>query len=224
MPMPKKLVVDGCLQCSRCGELKPVAEFQRHAITASGYRSNCRACNGNSTKRGRPQRKIVDGKLQCKICGEWKPLDQIEKHKQCAEGRGSRCHTCAVKRTSEYLSNNLDAFLKNLVARHHQNLTQRTKTRGRKHLWSKTCVTYEFIRQLWDKQGALCAITGRPMSHSRMGGSQMAYNVSIDRIDSDKGYEDGNVQLVCNAVNNMKAKMDMPSLEFWCRAILNGKQ
>ena len=38
------------------------------------------------------------------------------------------------------------------------------------------------------------------------------YNISIDRIDSTKGYTKDNTQLVCDIVNRMK--LDLPMNEF----------
>jgi hypothetical protein len=53
---------------------------------------------------------------------------------------------------------------------------------------------------LWHKQSGLCAITGVGMVHKH----HDLRTISIDRIDSDKGYAPGNVQLVCQAVNHAK--------------------
>lgn len=46
-------------------------------------------------------------------------------------------------------------------------------------------------------------------------------NVSIDQIDPNKGYTRDNVQLGCMGVNQMKADLDMPTLLFLCKSILN---
>ena len=40
----------------------------------------------------------------------------------------------------------------------------------------------------------------------------MNYNISIDRIDSSKGYTKDNIQLVCASLNNMK--MDLKNKHF----------
>jgi hypothetical protein len=37
-------------------------------------------------------------------------------------------------------------------------------------------------------------------------------SISVDRIDSDHGYEIGNVQLVCQAFNLMKNKYDQDDI------------
>ena len=64
----------------------------------------------------------------------------------------------------------------------------------------KTKITRGYLCGLWDKQEGCCAITGKAMVHKN--GS--LYTVSVDRIDSSLGYVEGNVQLVCKAINLAK--------------------
>lgn len=51
-------------------------------------------------------------------------------------------------------------------------------------------------------------------------------NVSIDRIDSTKGYLKTNVQLVCMVVNQMKSDLSLNELISICKQIIehNGKK
>ena len=49
-------------------------------------------------------------------------------------------------------------------------------------------------------------------------------NISIDRIDSTKGYIEGNIRLVCAAVNFMKHRMNDEELVWWCKEIVKGKK
>jgi hypothetical protein len=53
---------------------------------------------------------------------------------------------------------------------------------------------------LWEKQKGLCALTGIPMTYKFYEG-RVNTNLSVDRIDSAKGYSKDNVQLVCMAAN-----------------------
>jgi hypothetical protein len=68
------------------------------------------------------------------------------------------------------------------------------------------------------QQKGLCAISGLPMTHDRSQGKTRT-NISIDRIDSNKGYEIENVQLVCHIVNTIKSDMTMEELYFWTESI-----
>lgn len=45
-------------------------------------------------------------------------------------------------------------------------------------------------------------------------------NVSIDRVDSTKGYTKNNIQLVCSIINKMKLDMTIKELTYYCSKIL----
>lgn len=66
-------------------------------------------------------------------------------------------------------------------------------------------ITKNYLEKLLERQDFKCALTGRTFSNDLS-------NVSIDRIDSNKGYIYGNVQLVLWQVNGMKS--DLPQEEF----------
>jgi len=53
---------------------------------------------------------------------------------------------------------------------------------------------------LWKSQQGKCAITKMPMTHE----FKNLRSISVDRIDSAKGYIVGNIQLVCQWVNLAK--------------------
>lgn len=78
----------------------------------------------------------------------------------------------------------------------------------------------EFLAQMFSEQNGRCAVTGVPMTTLR--GGRHYTNVSIDRIDSNRGYERSNVQLVCLVVNLMKLDMDMIEFRNWCAAVMEG--
>jgi hypothetical protein len=65
----------------------------------------------------------------------------------------------------------------------------------------------EFITELFEKQKGLCKYSGVLLDISNTGGNDNQINInslSIDRIDSDKGYTKDNVILVTAIVNTMK--------------------
>ncbi len=50
-------------------------------------------------------------------------------------------------------------------------------------------------------------------------GNKNLKTISIDRIDSSKGYVRGNVQLVCWVVNQMKNDLTNDELTEWCTKV-----
>ena len=86
--------------------------------------------------------------------------------------------------------------------------------------YKREALSKEFLLNLFYEQEGMCAITGQPMTHIR-GQGRVNTNISIDRIDSTKGYTEDNVQLVCRIVNTMKLDMTDEEFKFWCSLVLN---
>jgi hypothetical protein len=82
-------------------------------------------------------------------------------------------------------------------------------------------LTLEYIMEIWDRQDGKCALSGEVMTHIMGTGGRVNTNISIDRIDSSKGYEVGNIQLVCAIVNIMKQNMSSNELISWCKLIVS---
>lgn len=59
------------------------------------------------------------------------------------------------------------------------------------------------VADVYEEQKMLCALTDESIVFPQVGHPQKAV-VSIDRIDSAKGYERDNIQLVTRQVNMMK--------------------
>lgn len=68
-------------------------------------------------------------------------------------------------------------------------------------------ISIEYAWQIWEKQDGRCSYTGVklqfPSRNKETRNSQ--YNASLDRIDSSKGYIEGNVQWVRSEINIMKS-------------------
>lgn len=82
-------------------------------------------------------------------------------------------------------------------------------SKGRASIKEKGCsLTTEYLKQQWEKQKGICPYTNIKMILPR---NTLAYNktkslmkASLDRIDSSKGYIEGNVEFVCSAINLAK--------------------
>lgn len=81
-------------------------------------------------------------------------------------------------------------------------------------------LTLDGLKEMYDKQDGLCAITGFPMELVPAKRQMNPYCLSIDRIDSNGGYVSDNVQLVCTAANTMKGNLDYEELNKFCKAII----
>ena len=72
----------------------------------------------------------------------------------------------------------------------------------------------------YDKFGLKCALSGKQMTFTA-GSGKVLTNISIDRINSKKNYEYGNIQFICHVVNSMKNNMEDNELINWCESIVN---
>ena len=81
-----------------------------------------------------------------------------------------------------------------------------------------------YLRALWEIQGGRCALSGRPMELPRNTrawerDSHNPWKPSLDRIDSTKGYVQGNVRFVSMIGNYCKNRFtDTDVIEF-CQAV-----
>ncbi len=81
-------------------------------------------------------------------------------------------------------------------------------------------ITITDLENLWSKQNGICYYTNQPMSY------ELGYknSVSVDRINSSKGYIIGNIALCKKQVNIMKNDATLEELFNFCESILNNKE
>lgn len=75
----------------------------------------------------------------------------------------------------------------------------------------KCTISLEDLEELWNKQEGLCAYTKLPLilaTHQNLKKNIPKWNLaSVDRIDSNKGYEKDNIQFVSRTINYAKNDM-----------------
>lgn len=82
-------------------------------------------------------------------------------------------------------------------------------------------LTIQEAWELYEKQHRKCALTGVPIFFSTDKQSRdRTHSASLDRIDSTKGYVNGNVQWVHSNVNYMKFRFSQDVFLNWCRLVV----
>lgn len=92
-------------------------------------------------------------------------------------------------------------------------------SRAREMGWSCD-LTLDFLCALWEEQGGLCALTGKTLSLEKEKQRWGGILVSLDRIDSSKGYTQDNVWLTTTAVNYAKGVQSLEDFVEMCKTVV----
>lgn len=191
----------------------------------------CRSCIAKKAQEKRNQtlannRILKNAVLEktCKKCKILKNLEEFEvakfKEKNRPEYIRNICKVCndqAKKAYYQYkkdnniafsLNKSYDKYLKSL----YNKIFNRNKTSN---------ITFEDLINIYNEQEGKCNLTGEVLTFDK---NNQSTNISIDRIDSNIGYEKGNIQLVCHYVNIMKWNKTIDELKIWCEKIVNYKR
>ena len=78
-----------------------------------------------------------------------------------------------------------------------------------------------FLITMYKNQNGKCAISGIPLTRNTNKAITRInnYNISIDRIDSKKGYTKDNIHLVCSCINIMKLDHNINTFLELCKII-----
>ena len=83
-------------------------------------------------------------------------------------------------------------------------------------------ITIEYIGDLFEKQNGICNLTGEKLTLKETI-KDISQTASLDRIDSTKGYIEGNVQWIHKAVNRMKSNLPEKQFIELCEKIVINK-
>ena len=196
-----------CL-CEGCGAENLYTT--KAAALKSLKRGNCRVCKKDYRI---PREKDQDSFLEiykngvglwcskCDGCGKEQAYTRKDHARSSSRG-GWKCKGCATYETKvapsfykDFKLADVDSFEKNAL--------------GRGFCWRLSADT---VPDLWKDQEGKCALSGLPMV-------KYPRTWSIDRIDSNKGYELDNVQLVDKRMNMMKGTLEQDEFISLCAAV-----
>lgn len=203
------------VQCKcTCGVIKDIAS----TALLRGKTSSCKSCSARrKTPKFSPGDKfkhwtIIEGpvyidstahyrvKCDCGTEAYKLPIELLYKKREF------QCEKCAQKERAQHTT------LKNgrvgdLTLTEHTRLRRSAIKRG-----YTFDVSIVYLWELFQKQNQICAITGEYMPNIKL--------ASLDRIDSNKGYVEGNVQWVTKQANLSKHTMSMNELYEFCQKVL----
>jgi hypothetical protein len=219
--------------CPKCTLDKPVTEFYRHSTRGDGfirYRPYCKKCRKNRPRsaKSRPVHSLLieKGVQKCMNCKEDKTLDNFYSNGCFSDGvkkYRTRCKVCVLENLA--INNNKiyktkcekrSSSYKNFITGILNHAAKRKQDLGFN-------IDIGFLINLYESQEGKCAISGEEMTYLA-GGGRKCTNISIDRIDSNKGYVRDNVQFVCDVVNVMKQQLTKDELILWCNKIIKNSK
>jgi hypothetical protein len=182
----------------------------------------------------------------CPKCGDDLPLTSFPLNKTRRDGRGSWCRLCTGDFSTEHYEKNKEKRKKQTTAarrkrvadgstveRDYQRGYRRARRgtplfemrrrhhdavkRAKKYGYACTITAHDLVA-LWEQQGGKCALSGLAMTLAQ--GQRDARAASVDRIDSSRGYEPGNVRLVTWMVNRARASWSDAELIEMCRGVV----
>jgi len=146
----------------------------------------------------------------CPECGKTYPLNRKFFSKEHGKFRNI-CRECVNlhnKQMYEYRFDTLEGVL----------YLRCKKARGRaRKKGMEFNLTPEFLLELWNLQDGKCFYSGIDMTYNR----NDLYTVSVDRVDSNKGYTQDNVVLACWGVNSMKNSYTREEFIALCQAVVS---
>lgn len=86
-------------------------------------------------------------------------------------------------------------------------------------------INAEYMWNLWKDQNGICNLTGEKLTLPKVSRDRKCgnYTASLDRIDSSKGYIEGNVQWVHKDINRLKWDLSQDKLIELCEKIVKWK-
>lgn len=161
----------------------------------------------------------MEGRL-CPRCQVSKPNRDFYTRKRNGESRHGRlecssyCKECLRNYTRKHLATVRGKLLQLL------NSAKRSEIKR-----GISCsLSYEDLETLWNRQQGRCAVTNVPLTLESGGvNRRQPFTISLDRIDSDKGYDSDNIQFVAWAVNQAKGTGTMEELYSLCELIINNR-
>jgi hypothetical protein len=198
-------------KCISCNQIKEPSEFYKNKNKTNGLSSKCKKCNNEETYNRRHTCERTTEPQKCEKCNIIKSASEFNTYASSKNGLFKYCKKCETLIKNEYKYKSINNFLKILYYSSKGN----SKTRSKKTDFS---ISFDEWINIYNNQQGKCALTGIEMTISQENNN---YNISPDRIDSDKGYTKDNIQFVCVEINI--AKQEHTNTEFieMCRRVAN---
>lgn len=197
---------------------KPLSEFHKKC-------NRCKICRKAESKK---KPKVASKKFGTKLCkgelcrkvnplGIMKDVSEFATNTGNHDGLQSQCKDCKHDAMAKHYTEK-DKVIKKIYDNTKKGQQKRAKT-------LEFSITLEDILSKLEEQNGKCALSGTDLTYIAYGKKgEIHYlnedNMSIDRIDSNKGYIKENIQLVTARINRIKSDLGNVEFELFCKATL----
>ena len=206
-----------------CQQELTLDNFHKKKKCKYGVTNICKPCRSTSRndiiyESPSEGEKICNGPL---CDGQIKSVKEFDKQHHNKTGLEKNCSNCR-----QYLikisSSTFEGFIGSLInnTKHHC----KTNIKG-----LEMSITMEDVKNLYQKQKGKCALTHQVLTHTKLDDADThhdefikhRWNISIDRIDSSKGYTIDNIHLIGARINIMKSDLPVGYFVELCKKIAN---
>lgn len=157
----------------------------------------------------------VKGRI-CNDCRIYKLKDNFAKHKKCKDGIYSICYECSnIRKRKYYQENKKDLLEKQRIKRNTHSYRAKNRLQQKQYrknnpvklliMWARNkCKKRDIEFNLKEKDLTYTGICPVFNIKLEMGGENLDNSPTLDRIDPNKGYIAGNVQIICHLANRIK--------------------
>jgi hypothetical protein len=200
--------------CRECKHNKPLEDYDINRLGQFGRYPMCKMCRSNIRKliNNEPN---TTGLKTCSKCKIEKEKFSYSKDKSKIDGLQIYCRICRRDSTKKW-SSSLEGFIKKILS----DLKIYCKN---KNIYND--LVFVDIKQIYDEQNGLCALTGLPLTfiaYSNENNNEISefLNISIDRIDSLNGFTVNNIQLIGSMIKRMKGTMSNDKFIEYCKMVI----
>lgn len=207
-----------CKMCAANGKnpgfVQGICEFcsKKHDCMFGTGKFCSRLCATGNKSNGKKKQEVdvtltrICGCDQCPRAGEKQAISEF--YARSRGGYKSYCKTC-TRMSVRKSQTSFEGIFKMC----YNSAKARASGKGREF-----SITLDDLKKQFEKQNGKCAITGADLKHDIKGKSEFSrcpFNMSLDRIDSGKGYTTENIQWVCVWVQGAKSDWNETEFKQW---------
>ena len=228
-------------KCPECEETKPLDLFYRNTSGSDGRQTICKVCRNAKIKlrNERPDvkaKKAVADKLrwqdpqsrtaQAARAAVWRKTEKgLESGRKREKRRQSNPITRAKRNKQRQARDAANRPGLREYARKRRALSPRMNLQAalsnKRHRGEHVTITVDYLMGIWNEQNGKCALSGIPMTWAPGHCGPTPTSISIDRLDPTRGYEAGNLRLLCHAINSFRLRMTDRELFEMAKALVD---